>query len=249
MAYGLPDPRTISYVVSDTITIGIEALGQSLDLQVRSVATYALAFERAADRLRATLAIEDLDAEVSAPMGGPMRVDESVVSGSLVVDVDRRGDLAVVASPEVEEAAAAYFSGPQVAAALFPGVLGAVARQGDSWVDTVSSSETGDTGEASQQSILTYTVVGEVTEAGRTLLQVAFEGPSEMRQTMSMQGIDIEQSTDMALEGRLLWDVQRGLIQESETVGSGTGTVRISAMPGSLPTRVEIRQRVRSVLP
>jgi hypothetical protein len=245
MAYGIPDPRAVTYSVADTVTIEISALGQSLSLEARSRALYAVAFERAGDRLRATLTVQDLEAEVTTPMTGPMRVDESVISGRLVLSLDRRGDYTVVESPVVEEAAAPYFSGPTMAGALFPGVPGTVVAQGDSWVDTVAYAEAAETGQASQSSVLMYTVVGDMNANGRALLEVVFEGTSDMSQTMSMQGVDIVQETELAVEGRLLWDVARGLVYESETRSEGEGTVEVSAMPAELPTRVRMRQHVR----
>jgi hypothetical protein len=249
LAYRLPDPTRVSYAVGDTALIEIDALGQSLTLEAKSVALYGVSFERAGDGIRATLDIEDLEAEINVPMAGPMRVDESIVSGGLVVMLGRRGDVTIVESPEVEEAASQFFSGPTIAHAFFPGLPGTVVRAGDNWVDTVAYSDAGETGEASQSSVLTYTVIGDTSVDGRSLLEIDFAGTSESRQTMDLQGVGIEQSMRLQVEGRMLWDLQRGLMFESETTSTGTGSVRIAVAPAPLPTRVQTRQRLRLEAP
>jgi hypothetical protein len=118
-------------------------------------------------------------------------------------------------------------------------------QPGDSWVDTVSFSEGGDAGDSSQTSVTTYRVVGEAVVDGRPLLEIAFEGTQEMAQTMALQGTEIRQETQLAVRGRVLWDVQRGVMFERETVSTGTGTVRVAVAPEPLPTRVEVRSHAR----
>src|SRR5690606_24330482 len=57
LAYRLPSPAESSYDVFDTATISIQALGQSLDLRVRSAAIYDVAFARAGDGVEVTMSI------------------------------------------------------------------------------------------------------------------------------------------------------------------------------------------------
>jgi hypothetical protein len=245
LAYRLPEPASVTYVAGDTLSIEINALGQALALDVGSTARYGVSFERSGDGLAVRLAVQELDAQVSMPMLGPMRVDEQIVQGDLLLTLDRRGEVTIVASPDVEEAASAFFAGPMIAHSVFPGLPGRAVQPGDSWVDTVAIAEDGDTGESSQETITTYTVVGDTQMDGRSLLEISFAGTTEMRQTMAMQGAEIEQRTSMSVEGRVLWDMQRGLMFERETLSRGTGTVRVALAPMPLPTRVESRSRVR----
>lgn len=245
LAYGLPEPAAVAYTAGDTLAIEINALGQTLTLDVRSTASYDVVFRRAGDRITATLTVRDLVADVTLPMVGPMRVDEDIVDGDLVVSLGRRGDLTILESPEVEEAASAFFAGPTIAHSFFPGLPGRAVQPGDSWVDTVAFAEDGDTGESSQRSVTTYTVVGETVVEGRSLLEISLAGTTEMRQTMALQGAQIRQETSLVVEGRVLWDLQRGLMFERTTVSRGEGVVRAQIAPAPLPTRVEARSRVR----
>lgn len=250
LAYRLPEPAEMAYAAGDSLAIEISALGQTLELTMNSTATYDVAFAPGAgDGVEATLSVRELQAQVSLPMAGPMTVDEEIVQGDLVLALGRRGDVTIIRSPDVEEAASAFFAGPTIAHSFFPGLPGTAVRPGDVWVDTVSYAEDGDTGESSQRSILTYTVVSDTVVDGRSLIEIGFEGTQEMRQTMALQGADVEQETNLAVEGTVLWDLQRGLMFERRTVSNGTGTVRIAEMPTPLPTRVEVRSRVRLQLP
>jgi hypothetical protein len=249
LAYRVPEPAQVSYTAGDTLGIEINAGGQTLGLTVNSTAVYDVSFADAPDGVMVTLSVRDLAADVSLPMAGPLRVDEEIIDGNLVLALGRRGDVTILESPEVEEAASPFFAGPAIAHSFFPGLPGTPARTGDTWVDTVAYSEDGDTGEASQRSVTTYTVVGDTIVDGSSLLQIAFEGTQEMRQTMALQGADVEQETSMSVRGHVLWDLQRGLLFERRTVSEGTGRVRIAAMPQPLPTRVQSRSNVRLSLP
>lgn len=245
LAYDLPDPPEATYGVADTVRVDIEALGQSLALEAKSLALYGLAFSRGEDGLRVRVDVRDLEAEVSAPLAGPVRVDESIVEGGIVLVLDRRGAATIVEAPEIEAVAAPFFAGPTVARSFFPGLPGRVAGAGDRWVDTVAYATEADGGGSSERSVIEYTVVGSANAAGRALLEIAFEGTTELRQAASVQGIGIEQTTSLAVRGRLLWDARRGLVRERETRSEGSGSVKIALAPAPLPTRVTMVQHVR----
>lgn len=245
LAYRLPSPAEATYVAGDTLAIEINALGQTLNLDIGSTALFDVAFVRSGDGVTATLRVRDLRADVSLPMVGPMSVDEAIVQGDLVVSLDRQGNATILESPQVEEAASAFFAGPSIAHSFFPGLPGRAVSAGDSWVDTVTFSEDGDTGASSQSSITTYTVVGETVRDGRSLLEITLTGTTEMRQTMALQGTEIQQQTNLAVEGHVLWDAQSGRMVERRTFSSGTGTVRVQLAPAPLPTRVQSRSWVR----
>jgi len=249
LAYGLPTPAEVSYDVRDSATISMQALGQSLDLQVESSAVYDLAFARADDGVTVTLTVAELDATVAVPMAGPITIDESSVSGDLVFTLDRRGDAALVSAPAVDDAAGQLVPPLQIAHSFFPALPGTAVRPGDTWTDTISYDGDGDAAGAGtvgvQRSVLEYAAVGDTVIAGRPLLQIAFNGTAEIRQTLSMQGMEIEQATDLQLTGHVLWDQQAGLMFERVTASTGTGSVRVAMMPAELPTRFQSVSRVR----
>jgi hypothetical protein len=247
LAYRLPTPAEASYDVLDTATISIEALGQSLDLHVESSAVYDLAFARADDGVTVTLSVADLAATIGIPMAGPMTVDESSVSGDLVFMLDRRGNASMVSAPVVDEAVGQLVPPLQIAHSFFPALPGMAVRAGDTWTDTISYQNQGDAagGAGMQRSVLQYTAMGDTIVAGTPLLRIAFTGTAEVSQTLGMQGTEIEQATDLQLEGHVLWDQEAGLMFERVTSSTGTGRVRVATMPAELPTRFESTSRVR----
>jgi hypothetical protein len=253
LAYRLPTPAEASYDVLDTATIAIDALGQSLELEVGSEAVYRLAFARADDGVTVTLSVDDLAATVSVPMAGPIAVDESSISGDLVFTLDRRGDAELVAAPEIDAAAGQLLPPLQIANSFFPALPGSAVGPGDTWVDTISYAydgggavtNPGDAGAGTQLSILRYTAVGDTVVGGTPLLRIAFTGTSEISNTLSMQGAEIQQSTSLQLDGQVLWDLQRGIMFERRTTSTGTGRVRVAMLPSELPTRFQAVSRVR----
>jgi hypothetical protein len=246
LAYRLPEPPEVSYAVTDTAVITIEALGQSLSLDVGSAAIYAVRFERAEEGVRVTLAVEDLSATVGVPMAGPMTFDESSVAGDLVFSLDRRGEVTVVSTPEVDEAARQLVPPEQMAHSFFPALPGTAVAAGDGWADTVAFESAQGGG---QRTILEYSVVGDTLVDALSLLHVRFAGTSELTQALSMQGTQLEQRTDLDLAGHVLWDLRRGLMFERVAHMSGTGTVRTPLLPAELPTRFDMRSRARLVPP
>jgi len=238
LAYELPDPAAATYDVGDTMTVEINALGQSLSLGVDMAAVYGLGFERAqGDAFEVTLAVQDLAAEVSVPMAGPIQLDESIVSGDLVFTVDRRGGVRVTSTPAVSSAGGQLLSPVGIAHALFPALPGTAATAGDGWVDTLSFQDS--VSGLSSHSVLAYTVVGDTVVEGRSLMTIGFTGTSSMSQETSLQGTEVSQTSDLEVEGRLLWDARRGLLFQREATASGTGSVKVAALPAPLPTTIE----------
>jgi hypothetical protein len=175
-------------------------------------------------------------------MAGPMSFDESSVTGELVFTLDRRGGVTLVSMPEMDAAARQLVPPEQVAHAFFPALPGTAVVAGDRWTDTIAfESEEG----GAQRTILDYTVVGDTLVNGAPLLHIAFGGTSEMTQALSMQGTEIEQTTNLELAGHVLWDLQRGIMVERVSSASGRGTVRTPLLPAELPTRFDMRSRAR----
>ena len=242
LAYRLPAEAEVRYLVTDTAVISIEALGQSLALDVGSAGLYAVSFARAGEGLMVTVGVEDLDATLGVPMAGPMTFDETSVTGELAFTLGRRGEVTVVSTPEIDAAARQLVPPERMAHSFFPTLPGRAVSAGERWVDTVAFENEQDGG---QRTILEYAVVGDTVVSGATLLHITFAGTSELSQALAMQGTEIEQRTNLDIEGDVLWDLQRGLMVERSTRMSGRGTVRTPLLPGELPTRYDMRSRTR----
>ncbi|MDH3422939.1 MAG: hypothetical protein OEN00_08095, partial [Gemmatimonadota bacterium] len=246
LVYAVPSPSDLTYAVADTVTIALQGIGQGMELSARSAATYSVHYDRSPSGMRVTATIDALAASVVMPMASPMTMDEGGLAGDFVFDLDVRGRVGSMSSPQATQLGAQVFAAPVVAHTLFPRLPGRVARAGDSWVDSVTYLEDGEAGVTQVQSALTYTLTGESQVDGRTLLEITFAGTAEVRQDLSLEGARINQNSQVEVEGRFHWDARAGVLVDSEMSMSGPGSVRVALLPGAeLPTRVRWLTRVR----
>jgi len=245
LAYAVPGDPDVTYLVGDTVSIGLEALGQGAEIAARSAATYSLHFAATSAGVRVTATVEDLDAEVAMPMAAALAMDEAALEGDFEFVLDRRGRAIEMSSPTANQLGGQVFAAPVIAHTLFPRLPGTAVAVGDSWADSVTYAETADAGETRVRSSLTYEVVAETEDGARRLFDITFSGSGEVTQDLNLEGARITQASQVEISGRVLWDAQSGLVYESETTMEGPGTVRVALLPAALPTRVRWHSRVR----
>jgi len=245
LAYAVPTSTEVTYVYGDTTVVSLSVMGQSMEMSQRGVADYAVVFEPARDGLAVTLTVTDLEAVIRQPLGAPIRVDRSDVTGDLVFTLDRVGHPTISERPDVSDAASQMVSGLALAHTFFPGLPDRVVRPGDSWVDTVSYEGQDGPGLRSELTIMRYSVTGDTVVAGRSLLTISLEGTTESTTEMELAGMAITQSSEVEVEGYVLWDAQSGLMFESLKHATGSGTVRVPVAPGPLPIQISATQRAR----
>ena len=244
LGYTVPASPEVTYVVGDTLTLGIEGLGQEVEIGARSAATYLLRYASGSSGPRVTAMLESLAADVVTPMTEPMALSEDAIVGEFEFDLDDRGRALSVSSPEAT-GGGQVFAAPLVAHTLFPRLSGRAASAGDSWVDSVRYSETTEAGETSIVSVLTYTAGGTSQVGGRALTEVAFTGTATVAQALSIEGAAIRQTFAADVTGSLRWDAAAGLLYDSESLMEGEGNVRVALLPAQLPTSVSWISRVR----
>lgn len=247
LGYAVPASPSLTYAVGDTLTIAVQGLGQPLELAVRSAARYGVTYAAASQGLAATAAIESLSAELAVPMGEPMTMDESVLEGDFAFELDTRGRVLSMSSPSATDVGGQVFgaAAPLLAYSLFPRLPGRVVAVGDSWADSLTYTQTLEAGETEVTSALTYTVLGETQMAGRSLLDIGFEGTAEISQEMSIEGAAVNLAAETEVSGSLLWDRAAGVLYESDLTMEGPGQARMAMLPAALPTRMTWRTTVR----
>ena len=247
LGYGLPAQTEVTYAYTDTTVVSLSMLGQSMEMAMRGSAEYDLVFSPAAGGVGVTLTVRELSGSLGVPMSAAIEVDEGDVEGNLVFSLDREGNATVTSTPSVSEAASRMISGLGTAHTFFPGLPGVVVSQGDQWVDTVSYEGDGDgeLGATSELTVLRYTVVGDTAVAGRSLLNIALSGTTELSNSLNIQGMRIAQSSVVDVEGHVLWDARSGLMFEMVKTGRGRGTVSVPISPQPIPIEVRITQRAR----
>lgn len=245
LAYGEGPGGDLSYDFADTTEVDVSVMGQSMQLTQRGVATYDVSLANTADGVDVVMTVRSLAATLSQPMGAPVRVNESAVSGSLAFSLDRVGGVAITSRPTVADEASQMVSGLSLAHGFFPGLPGRAAMPGESWVDTVSWSGDEGPGARSERAILNYTVVGDTVVDGRSLLMISVTGETTVANDMVIAGMAVSQRSDLDVEGHVLWDLQTGTLFEQVRRASGPGQVSVPIAPAPLPIRVRTTQRAR----
>ena len=249
LGYRVPATPSVTYAYGDTTLIGISLMGQALEIAMRGSARYGMDFAPAAPGVQVTLSVETLDVSVTVPMAGEERVDESGVVGPLVFTLDPTGDAAVVSSPEISVTAARMISSLTTAHSFFPGLPDRVVGRGDRWVDTVAFEGDAELGATAEESIVTYTVLGDTVVDGRALLRIGLSGTTRSSNETTMGGFQVAQSSELTVDGHVLWDEEDGIMYELVRRGVGTGTVRIPMAQQPLPIELTTTQRARVAPP
>lgn len=244
LAFGLPSPATATYVMGDTSLMDIDAGGQAMQASVSSAMTLATTFGRAAEGVQATFELKDLAATVGNPMGS-QSADESGISGTLVVNYDRRGAATVVSQPQLTETASQFFQPLGVAHGIFPRLPGRAAAVGESWTDTIRYEGVQGPGTVKATTVVTYTVAGDTVVDGLSLVKLDTKGTSESSAGGVITGMDFTQTLTGSFDGWVLWSLQRGLMVESYTASDGRGSMEVSAAPFPLGVRVKAQSRVK----
>jgi hypothetical protein len=234
----------VTYLMTDTSLMDIDAGGQAMQATMGSAVSLGASFARAAEGVQVTLEVKDLAATVGNPMGS-QSADESGIKGPLVLGLDRRGAVTVISQPELTEAAGQFFQPLSVAHGMFPRLPGRAAAVGESWTDTVRYEGEQGPGSVKALAVLTYTVAGDTLLNGRSLVKLAVKGNSESSASGVITGMDFTQAVTGTLTGWVLWDQQRGLMVESYGDSDGRGTMEVAAAPFPLGLRVRTQSRVK----
>lgn len=247
MMYALPDPAAVTYVSGDTIRMDIDAGGQSMQARITTAGTYGATFTRVEDGLQVSLAVEEFSGRLTQPMGGPVTADESMITGPLIFTLDRRGNPSRLTPPEVTGNAEQFVQPLAISHTFFPRLPGGAVSEGHSWQDTIRyEGSTSGGQEVSSVSMVTYSVVGDTTVAGRNLVHVVMDGTTEQTSRGSIAGQSFQQSFRGDIEGFYLWDMQRSLSTLSVVDIDGRGTMNVAIAP--IPLGLRLRARTTTAL-
>lgn len=238
LGYGIPTIADVTYDYTDTTTIGVSIMGQSMELKQEGSAVYAVHFEPVRRGVAVTLTIPQLSARITAPLTAPIFVDETQVEGQLDFSLNTMGDAVLTARPTVADEASQMVSGLDLAHSFFPALPARAVATGDRWVDTVAYEGEDGPGIRSETTILTYTVIGDTMVADRSLLMILFQGTGSLSTDMTIGGMSVTQRSNLDISGHFIWDAHNGLLVESERKGVGTGTVNIPISPVPLPIEI-----------
>lgn len=238
LAMRMPSVPTASFTKTDSIQVSLDMgpMG-SMDMPMTLAAVINIAFaEGAAENagnVMGTATVESFAGRMEVPMAGTTELDESAVTGEMEFSVGPTGKVNVTQPFTIEAAEAAQlFGSSQVVNDLFPGLPQRVVRPGDTWVDTVRVDDTSEAGESSGETIWNYTLKGDTTVAGTTLLHITGEGTSEVSGSGTTSGFSVSQVMAGTLKGTFLWDPAVSLLHTGNTVIDLTGVMSVDAAGG-----------------
>lgn len=240
LAYRVPVPPVVTYLVGDTALINVDVSGQDFDLGMTSSARWQMAFVSAeAEQVLVTATLSRLAARVANPVTIAQTADESVVSGPVVFTLDPRGRATIVSLPSLSPPAAfQVVSGAKIAHAFFPRLPGRVVSPGEAWVDTVSyTTEEGGAGTTARL-VMSYTAVGDTVVGGDRFLLVRARGTSEQSASGVISNTNFSQTVAGTTEGHFLWDSSVGVLHALEYRSDLGGTLQVATLPAPLDVRV-----------
>ena len=246
LAYRVPVPPVVGYLIADTARVDVEAAGQGLGLGMVANARWRMEFLPAdGDDMQVTATLLELAARVANPVTIAQTADESVVSGPVVFTMDPRGRATIVRLPTLSPPAAfQVVSGAKIAHAFFPGLPGRVVSEGEGWVDTVSySTEEGAAG-TTVRMVMNYTAVGDTVVGGAIYLLVRANGTSEQSASGVISRTDFSQTVAGTTAGYFLWDNAAGVLHSLEYRSELSGTMQVAILPVPLDVRVSGTFRV-----
>ena len=233
LAVRLPSASNASYVRADTTVVGVDAgMMGTFDVNVNGNTTVDVGFAEGAGGVVVTATYSAVDGGITNPMGAPISVDESSVSGQLVFTVDGRGRSTVSERLEVEPDAIQLVSPSGLAYDLFPRLPDRTVAVGDSWTDTISVNEEVEGVASETTTVVTYTVAGDTLVSGHSLMKLNTVSDVEASVNGSMQGMSMTQNMSGSSSGWVLWDASESLVHSAFSVADMAGIMTVDA-PGA----------------
>lgn len=241
LAYRLPEPTTVTYVSESEVYQEVDAMGQSMAGGGEVNMTIEASFEEVSGGLRATLNVVEADADIGMPGAGSVTADEDDIGGPLVMVIDREGNVAVEALPEIDGSAEEVFGFVSIANTFFPALPGTGVAAGATWTDTASFAGEEGGGEMEATGVKHYTLEGDTIVGGERLLKVTWTGTLGMSVLAQQEGVSLEIAAELDDSGHFLWDPVAHLLVEVVGVSEGVGTVNVPMLPEAIPLAMSQR--------
>lgn len=230
LRFDVPTAPGAVYTTGDSLAISVDSPMGAMTLNMDSRMTLDLAFARAQEGVQISAQVTDFDASMNNPMTGRISADENDVEGPLVFVLKPNGDVSVDATPSMSGVGEQLRPFQALPYDMFPRLPGRVVPQGQSWVDTVAWNGGPDGGAFASSTVYTYTLAGDTTVAGVSLLKISVAGDTSLEGSMETGGFAIEQSLSGTTAGFYLWDPVASLVHSAELNRDLEGSLRVPSM-------------------
>jgi hypothetical protein len=231
LGYAMPASATASYAFSDTSSFDIEAgAAGNIHVSIDNAGIADMTF--ASDSgLQATVHLSKLNASTTnSQMGASPAVTESEVQGDAVVRISARGAPTIVSMPKVTAAAGTAGISESFYRHLFVRLPASGVRPGQTWVDTVSTTDENQGTKAVVKDVVASTFVGDTMVNGRTLAHVVISTQRTLDLSGQNQSVHFVQKLSGTTTGYALWDMERNLLVERDERTTLKGTFDLPDM-------------------
>ncbi len=241
--YDVPTPPAATYRLADTMTTIMSMPDGEMDMAMSSATTIEVTFAADSGGVRATGTVSDHSATMASTMMGNIEMGGDGVTGSLEFVIGPLGEVEVISTPEVPgdglvPPTPISFNAEE----LFPRFPGRPIGAGDTWADTVVTTEdlagldlpipAGGTAETTV--VYTYTLVGDTLVDGRTLQKVAVNSEMTEQPALDVGGEEVGGDMTNTVAGYVLWDPERRLVVVADLVRTMEGTMQMMGMSMSM---------------
>lgn len=232
LTYALTTPTTIAYTFHDSSSFHIQGGAAIGDIHA-TIATQGVveaAFQMSGADIRATLSVIDFTGSMhNSAMGGGPTATEADIQGSAVLSVTPRGVTTVTSLPKLNANVQQVGVSTTFFRRFFVRLPGQMVQRGQTWIDTVTVTEEGDT-KVHVVDIVTSTLAGDTVSNGRTVALIHTTSQRTVNVSGTNQGVAVEQKLTGTSTGRTLWDPQRNVMVERTESSQLTGTFALPQM-------------------
>jgi hypothetical protein len=155
---------------------------------------------------------------------------EADIEGAAVLKLTPRGSATVVSLPKLGQNIQRVGISNSFFRRFFARMPGATVQPGAMWMDTISISEDNAGTKAEIRDIVTATFARDTTVNGKRLALLTLSSARTLNISGSNEGVQIAQKLAGTSTGRVLWDIERGVIVERTETSDLTGTFDLPQM-------------------
>ena len=181
-------------------------------------------------------------------MTGREDVGADAVQGEFTLSVTPEGVVEEVAGPDLPPEVQQMMMGQNMFADFFVRLPNRVVTPGETWTDTVSTTNDMDGATSTTTMITVSTLRGDTTVAGRRLWIIDRSRSSHALVEGNVQGMDMRNEMSGTVSETTLWDPARRLLVSSRGTGEMTGSVSMPAAGmNDMPLRVSNTRTIRLI--
>lgn len=235
LSHVLPTTPAVTYAFEDSSVFSIDpgAMGAMEVVGVQEGVAELEFRQDSTGALHVLVGFPRLNVQFRNPGQGAVTADQGDIAGRFTVNLGPAGMVAVTDTPALTAGLRDVTGVESLLQPLFVRLPDLPVEAGASWTDTVTSVEhTGGLRSETWQ-MITSTLMGDTTVAGRTLLRIRTEATNQIEVTGTSGGVEILQRVSGDTRGEVLWDPEAGVLYSRREEGELDGTIDLPGLGAS----------------